>query len=546
MNIRSSMCRVVFAWVVLPFLLFALLLTNIYSGRLEKVIVESLHVVANSQIEVMSRFCEQQQENLTILGKIDLSRAAMKGELAEVTVRYLDNVLDSRVQTMEYLKTLALINREHRVVACSDPDHPLFVGTEIDSLLADMGAQSFYISDVLTDGQGKKMVVAISKIEDNGVILGYALAEINLDFYESIRERAVLWEESTFYLLDGKQQIISVGTPKEARDAFVTTAEEREDYNNKYNAINFEQNPQGSFQYRIGGTDYLTYYSDVAHTNWRVLLTVDMAEYQTERTVYFMLAAILVLLCVLLAFWISRFVSRQIVCPVQRMADTLVTIREKRDYSLRITVGRKNELGSLAEEINALVDLIETETIYQNQRQRLLQEKAEHDALTKAMNKERIRESLQEAIERHRADSSTMAVLFVDVDDFKAFNTNYGHNVGDQVLLFIVSLLEEKTGGTVGRIGGDEFLVVMEIEDRKKLESCLKQVEEAAESRFVIRGEGIHLPISCSIGTIWIDFALDDTQDLTPEQLIGMADRAMYQVKNNGKRGYVILNHKLS
>ena len=63
------------------------------------------------------------------------------------------------------------------------------------------------------------------------------------------------------------------------------------------------------------------------------------------------------------------------------------SIEQKQDYSLRADVERKDELGSLASEINELLNFIETEDLYKTQQQRLLQEKAEKDALTKVLNK---------------------------------------------------------------------------------------------------------------------------------------------------------------
>ena len=87
MKIRSSLYRVVFTLVVLPFLLFSVVIIQIYSGRLERVITESLRVVADAQITEMSSFCEQQKDYLTLMGTMDVSREAMKGGLGEDGVR---------------------------------------------------------------------------------------------------------------------------------------------------------------------------------------------------------------------------------------------------------------------------------------------------------------------------------------------------------------------------------------------------------------------------------------------------------------------------
>lgn len=538
MNIRKSLYWIVFVLAVVPFLAFSLLTVQVYSGRLEKVITESLKVVADAQIQEMTNFCEQQREYLSLIGATEVAQEAATGNLTQEGIRYVDDMLDSYVQMIHSMNTLAIIDENQRVVACSDQNHQDFAENGIDAIIASMGEQPFYISDVLLDAQGEKTLVLIARLEKGDELLGYTLGEISLDFYADVRERAELWNDSTLYILDGQQQIISAGTPDEDRASFVTTKEEREDYNEKYNSIDFEKNPQGSFQYKLGGTKYITYYSDMEYTDWRIMLTVNMDVQQTEQTIYFVMAAFLIFLCIVLALWLSFFASRRIVQPIQNISGILKEIQERQDYTLRVDIRHRDEMGNLAEEINRLIDFIETEDLYKMQQQRLLQEKAEQDALTKVLNKERIGSYLQEAIHRHSADADKIAVLFVDIDDFKAFNSNYGHNVGDQVLLFITALLAKETGGMVGRVGGDEFLVV--VENVQGLDENLTRVKEAAESQFIARGSDAQLPVSCCIGAIIIDFATAGSQELSPDYLIHLADNAMYQVKNGGKHGHVI------
>lgn len=540
MKIRTSMYWIVFTLVIFPFLFFTLIITHIYSGRLEKVIIESLRVVADTQIAEMENFCEQQRNYLTMIGSSDLSCAAMTGELDDDMLQYLNNMLYSHVSQSAYVDSIALVDKESRVAACS-MEYDYLAKQGMDFLIERLGEDDFFISDVMHDEQGNKTLVAVAKIKTNDELLGYALAQINLDFYKNIREQAELWNDSTFYLLDGQMEIISAGTPNEGRDSFITTQQEREDYDRKYNAIDFEKNPRGNFQYKVADRDYITYYSDITYTSWRIMLSVNMNHYKAEHSIYLMLATTLVLLCAVLAIWIGWFASKRIVLPIKRISDILKEIQNRQDYSLRIAVKQKDELGNLAIGVNELIDYIETENLYKAQQQRLLQQKAEQDALTKVLNKERIVQYLQDELERHRMEHSTLAVLFVDVDDFKAFNTKYGHGVGDQVLLFLTSLLSKETGGTVGRVGGDEFLVVVEeAENMKMLETCLEQFCSLAQNRFIVRGSEVHLPVSCCIGAVWVDFSATDTTLPTVEELINMADCAMYQVKRNGKHGYEI------
>lgn len=543
MNIRSSMYRIVFSLTAVPFLLFSLIITWLYSARLENVLIESLHVVANSQIAEMTDFCEQQKDYLIMLGRMDISRAAMRKELGDDMLKYLNNMLYSRAQDMSSRNSVTLLDSDYRIAACSE-DHNTFAHEGIEMIIESMGEEPFFISNILKDDHGRKTLVAIARIEEEDEILGYALMEINLDFYNNIRERAELWNGATFYLLDGQEQIISAGTAEENRDRFVTTKAERADYQKKVDAVDFQSNPQGYFQYTIGGVHYITYYSDVAYTHWKVMLSVNLDAFASRKIVTYIMAFFMVILCTVLAVWIGAFASRRIVSPIKHISTTLNDIRQTQDYSLRVSVDRRDEIGNLCMEINRLINYIQTENLYKAQQQRVLQQKADQDALTKVLNKERIRQYLQEALDRHRQAQTEMAVLFLDVDDFKRFNDRYGHDMGDQVLLFLTSLLVRESGGTVGRVGGDEFLVVMEKpEDVRMLDCCLKRIVAAADSKFVVRGNGSCLPVSCCIGAVRIDFSLPGVEDMTAENVIAMADKVMYQVKNNGKKGHRILDY---
>lgn len=543
-SIRGSMYRAVSLLIVIPVLLLSLILSYIYAIKLESVIVESLHAVANAQIAEMDGLCQQQKSNLEIIGGMDASREALRGELDAVSLEYLNNMLFSRVQITNYLRSISLIDAEDRVVACSDRTYEPLAQAGSVCLRDGMEGQPFWISDILTvrsNGEEHRAVAAIHRVEDDAGLLGYVLAEIDLTFYDEIRQRAKLWNESTFYLLDGKGEIIIAGTPEENRDMFVTTEEERKDYNRKYNAIDFAANPQGSFEYKVNGSDYITYYAPTAYTNWRVMLSVNMDNYMHQRLNYGVTAGVLVMFCAVLALWVARFTSKRIVRPIEYITDTLNGIQKGQDYSLRVKVPSNDELGTLSVGINRLLQLIETENIYQAKQQRQLQEKADRDALTKVLNRAKIMQLLQEAIDRRRDSGGKAAALFVDVDDFKDFNTRYGHGVGDQVLLFIAAMLGRETGGTVGRMGGDEFLVVIESpEHLQSLDSILERINQVAAEQFVMRGEGKRLPIAVCIGAARVDFSRPGSEQVTAEQLAALADSAMYQAKNNGKRGYII------
>ncbi|MFM8277024.1 MAG: putative bifunctional diguanylate cyclase/phosphodiesterase [Cyanobium sp.] len=168
-------------------------------------------------------------------------------------------------------------------------------------------------------------------------------------------------------------------------------------------------------------------------------------------------------------------------------------------------------------------------------------EQALRDPLTGLPNRlmvlQRLGEILQENLDGHT--SCPPAVLFIDVDRFKLVNDAHGHAVGDQYLIAIANDLREivRTGDLVGRLSGDEFVVVMraceEAEVTALAQRILRQVGRPRQLAGRLLGHGLSIGVCC--GT------LEDNA----EQLIENADMAMYQAKQQGRGHQVIYSQGL-
>ena len=164
---------------------------------------------------------------------------------------------------------------------------------------------------------------------------------------------------------------------------------------------------------------------------------------------------------------------------------------------------------------------------------------AYHDALTGLANRALFRESLHLAVERARRDGTAIAVIFLDLDNFKRLNDTKGHHVGDQ---FLAALAERLTSATrdvdlVARQGGDEFLLMLA--DLRPSES--DQVERMVLERLrSVLQEPIALPAgSFQVhGSMGVSRFPDDAQD--EEMLLEHADAAMYDAKRSSRGGYRI------
>ncbi len=164
--------------------------------------------------------------------------------------------------------------------------------------------------------------------------------------------------------------------------------------------------------------------------------------------------------------------------------------------------------------------------------------RASFDALTELYNRETVESQIDNEIVLSASRKSEMAVLFVDVDDFKHFNDKYSHATGDQVLKFVARTVNNLVGefGFAGRYGGDEFIACIrnaEINDPARVaQDIIARLDEG-----FVCDSGDQLKISVSIGIALIK----DDYNTRVEYLIGKADDAMYSVKKNGKSNFAFI-----
>jgi diguanylate cyclase (GGDEF)-like protein len=162
-----------------------------------------------------------------------------------------------------------------------------------------------------------------------------------------------------------------------------------------------------------------------------------------------------------------------------------------------------------------------------------LTHRATHDALTELPNRvllsQRIRRALDERL--NRAENTDVALLFLDLDGFKAINDAHGHQVGDHVLIEVARRLQHAVRPTdlVARLGGDEFVVLCD---------TLPHAEEASRIAERLRDLISH-PIRSSCGQVQVTVSIGishASEGKTAEQMLGQSDAAMYADKRHRGR----------
>jgi len=181
-------------------------------------------------------------------------------------------------------------------------------------------------------------------------------------------------------------------------------------------------------------------------------------------------------------------------------------------------------------------------------REAALAHRAEHDALTGLVNRSRFQARLAELLSPHLApvdpaDTREAAVLFIDLDDFKPINDQYGHAAGDAVLVSVAARLREATRGTdlVARLGGDEFAVLIEVREATEVLTVAKRILRSL--RQPIRFENNLLLVRASIGIANAARNRSSDEpvvhgDNAAAELLRAADAAMYVAKAGGGDRY--------
>jgi diguanylate cyclase (GGDEF)-like protein len=164
-----------------------------------------------------------------------------------------------------------------------------------------------------------------------------------------------------------------------------------------------------------------------------------------------------------------------------------------------------------------------------------LAHQAFHDGVTGLANRALFAERVRHAIARGRRERRGLAVIFLDVDDFKTINDSLGHAAGDEVLIEVARRLDASIRGadTAARFGGDEFAVLLEdVQDSQEAADAAERILEALAVPLVAAHK--ELSMRCSLGIS----VCEHESGTDADEMIRDADAAMYIAKRDGKGGY--------
>jgi len=158
--------------------------------------------------------------------------------------------------------------------------------------------------------------------------------------------------------------------------------------------------------------------------------------------------------------------------------------------------------------------------------------RATHDSLTGLANRAVILETLHREHSRQRRAGGSFGIILLDIDHFKNVNDKHGHLCGDKVLREVASAMNESVRpyDTVGRYGGEEFLIVVPEADAETTLRIAQRVRKAVELRVIAENDGA-IQVTSSLGVA----ASANPKASRPHDLLRLADEALYRAKSNGR-----------
>lgn len=280
---------------------------------------------------------------------------------------------------------------------------------------------------------------------------------------------------------------------------------------------------------------------------------------EVGREITFYGVALLVLLCTLLAAALLALFRWIVVKPIMSLKADISSISNAMDYSLRASIKNNDEIGALSREFNSMLGMIEsnnTELLRLNaelisKHQKVLEIQgdlqtanaelkrlSEHDPLTGLSNRLALEKKLQQAWEILGRTGDPLTVMLADIDYFKLYNDRYGHQAGDQTLKQVADILAsaiQRKSDMAARYGGEEFLLVLpgtDVDAAMEIAASIRDQIIAASIEHDYNPVEPFLTISIGVSTVI------PHSDLTMEDLVSAADKALYKVKEHGRNNF--------
>ena len=242
--------------------------------------------------------------------------------------------------------------------------------------------------------------------------------------------------------------------------------------------------------------------------------------------------------------------ARYYINPLERLIAALRASRENSDGQAPeiIEIDLHDDLNAVGEEFNALIEEQRKSSRQVRVKQQYLEFAAHHDPLTHLPNRLMFEDALKKTVKQAVSEKLQFAIFLVDLDNFKFFNDQYGHLVGDKMVAEVGNRLRSmmREIDLVARLDGDEFVVIQkEVPDAKAAEQMAKRIMSVATAPYEYRGFTLKAAVSVGISSFPGDVHIRHDEDALGEEIVNNAAVALQEAKSNGKNQYQLFNEKM-
>lgn len=462
--------------------------------------------------------------------------------------RRTENPLEQRMQEVRLLRNLAALNE----VTLLDTD-----GREVLSFSRrEKAERPLPIRELFDQARSGRPYRTPIYFRDGGLFMtvamavgpeaaGVTVAEIEMEFLLDGISRIKVGEHGRAYAVDSTGRLIAhpdLGLV--LRDtSLIGLPQVRAVLNNRHEPIRDLE-----IAVNVAGEPVLTSFAAVPQLGWFVFVEEPLSE--TYRPLYNQVfrSAVLVLAGMLLSMGVAVLLVRRMVLPIKALQEGAQRIGEG-DFQYRIHLGTQDELEDLADAFNRMAEHLQESysTLEQAVAQRTqeltalncqLAALSSTDGLTGIPNRRRFDEVLAQEWARAARAGQALALGMLDVDWFKLYNDHFGHQVGDECLRKVASLLAInicRTGDLVARYGGEEFVFIAPATDLEGAVQLARKLSEAVWAENLPHPLSAYGRVTISIGVA----AMVPLAGANPESLIRAADKALYQAKALGRNRIV-------
>lgn len=300
-----------------------------------------------------------------------------------------------------------------------------------------------------------------------------------------------------------------------------------------------------------GNQDYIYGYATIPEYNWIYVTRQTTSNLATIVSTLPFVFLILLAIVIILSVVLSRNLATKYTEPLIELSDKMQQAADGQ-LDVHCSVTSEDEFGHLSNSFNQMMDIISTNYNEISSARKKLEESQEElennyarieklaytDALTGLYNRMAFFKYANDILSNNKNGLTKHAIIFIDLDGFKAINDTLGHDYGDLLLQAVTAQFASLVDpdDILARNGGDEFVILRNhIDSTENLEHFLDSLVSIASHPFVLDDETVHVSISAGV-------AIFPQNGLSLSELMKNADIAMYTSKGNGKNSYTFFN----